>query len=233
MRSYFDHLIFNTLKNIKKNAEENSSKMLKHFNVNSKAITRRSSSIIILATLIIGNSLTSNPTIAESTVTETEQIENIPQVAFRKAPRLLDIYTTYSAVRTRSARYYFDITIPGDAGVPLKKVEIEMRRGQEDIYYKLEKTIAYLGTHRRKGNKLALETVNLDEETGVITVEFANSLPPGSTFTVGLKPRRNPDYSGVYVFGVTAFPQGENPYGLYLGSRSIHFYSGYDGFFHH
>ena len=207
--------------------------MLKPFNMNSKAISCISSSILILAAVIVGNTLTPNSTVAESTVTETKQTEYISQVAFRKAPRLLDIYTTYNAVRMRSARYYFDITIPGDAGVPLQKVEIELRQGQEDIYYKLEKTVAYLGTHRRKGGKLAIETVSIEEETGVITVDFANSLPPGTTFTVGLKPRRNPDYSGVYVFGVTVFPQGENPYGLYLGSRSLHFYRGYDGFFGH
>ncbi len=207
--------------------------MLKLFNITNKAIAPLSSSILILATVIVGNSLIANSTFAESTVTESKPTEYIPKVAFRKAPRLLDIYTTYSAVRMRSARYYFDITIPEDAGAPLKKVEIEMRQGQEYIKYKLEKTVAYLGTHRRKGNNLALATVSRDEETGVVTVEFANSLPPGSTFTVGLKPRRNPDYSGVYVFGVTAIPQGENPYGLYLGSRSIHFYSGYDGFFGH
>ncbi|MGK7892953.1 MAG: DUF2808 domain-containing protein [Xenococcus sp. (in: cyanobacteria)] len=207
--------------------------MVKSFNITPKVIAHLSSSILILATVIVGNTLNPNPTIAQSTIPETKQTEQIPQVAFRKAPRLLDIYTTYSTVRTRSARYYFDITIPEDAGAPLKSVKIEMRRGQEYINYKLEKTVAYLGTHRRKGDNLTLETVSRDEETGVITVEFANSLPPGSTFTVGLKPRRNPDYSGVYVFGVTVFPQGENPYGLYLGSRSIHFYSGYDGFFGH
>ena len=205
--------------------------MLKSSKISSKATSRISSPIVILAAVIIGNSLTPNSTIAESTVTETKPSEYIPQVAFRKAPRLLDIYTTYNVVRTRSAKYYFDITIPDDAGVPLQKVEIELRKGQEDIYYKLEKTVAYLGTHRRRGDKLPIEKVSLDEETGVITVDFANSLPPGTTFTVSLKPRRNPDYDGIYVFGVTVFPQGENPYGLYLGSRSLYFYRGYDGFF--
>ncbi len=205
--------------------------MFKSCQINFKAISCISSSIVVLATVIVVNPFPYNSTLAESTVSETKQTEYIPQVAFRKAPRLLDIYATFNAVRMRSARYYFDITIPEDAGAPLQKVEIELRKGQKKIYYRLEKTVAYLGTHRRKGNQLALATTMRDEETGIITVEFANPLPPGSTFTVGLKPKRNPDYSGVYVFGVTAFPQGENSYGLYLGSRSIHFYSGYDGFF--
>ena len=207
--------------------------MLKLFKIKPQAISPISSSIVILAAVIVGNSLTPNLTVAESTVARTKQNEFIPKVAFRKAPRLLDIYTTFNAVRMRSARYYFDITIPSDAGAPLQKVEIELRRGREKIRYRLEKTVAYLGTHRRKGDELAIEAVSIEEKTGVITVEFANSLPPGTTFTVGLKPVRNPDLSGNYIFGVTVFPQGENPYGLYLGSRSLYFYRGYDGFFGH
>jgi len=204
--------------------------MLKPFNIEQKTITRISSAIAILTTVILGNTITSSSAIAQSTIVETKQTEYIPQVAFRKAPRLLDIYTTFSNISMRNATYYFDVTIPSDAGAPLQKVAIELRQGQEDIYYKLEKTVAYLGTHNRKGEEIALSTVSIDESTGIITVEFANPLPPNSTFTIGLKPKRNPDYDGVYVFGVTVFPQGENPYGLYLGSRNLNFYSGYDSF---
>ncbi len=207
--------------------------MLKLFKIKPQAISPISSSIVILAAVIVGNSLTPNLTVAESTVAQTKQNEFIPQVAFRKAPRLLDISTTFNEVRFRSAIYYFDITIPDDAGAPLQKVEIELRKGQDRIRYKLERTVAYLGTHRRRGDRLALETVSQDEKTEVISVVFSNSLPPGTTFTVGLKPIRNPDFDGIYVFGVSVFPQGENPFGLYLGSRSLYFRRGFDGFFGH
>ena len=202
--------------------------MLKPFKISSEVISRISSPILILAAAILSNSLTPNLTVAE-----TKQNESIPKVAFRKAPRLLDIYTTFDRVRSRSAIYYFDITIPEDSGAPLQKVEIELRQGQDRIKYKLERTVAYLGTHSRRGDRLALETVSQEEKTEVISVVFANSLPPGTTFTVGLKPVRNPDFDGIYVFGVTVFPQGENPFGLYLGSRRLYFRRGYDGFFVH
>ena len=207
--------------------------MLKSFNIQFQTIARSSSQILLLAMLLIGNSLTPSPTTAQSPDVETKPTEYVPKVAFRKAPRLLDIYTTFNTVRFRGATYYFDIVISEEGEVPLQKVEIELRRGQDEIKYRLEKTVAYLGTHRRKGDQLTLASVSQDEETRVITVEFADALPPGTTFTVGLKPRRNPYFSGVYVFGVTAFPQGENPYGLYLGSRSLSFYSSYDRFFGH
>lgn len=207
--------------------------MLKTPSIQFPTIARSLSPILILAMMLVGNTLNPSPTIAQSPDVEIKQTEYVPKVAFRKAPRLLDIYTTFNTVRFRGATYYFDIVISQEGEVPLQKVEIEQRRGQDEIKYKLEKTVAYLGTHRRKGDSLALASVSQDEETKVITVEFANPLPPGTTFTVGLKPRRNPHFSGVYVFGVTAIPQGENPYGLYLGSRSLSFYSGYDRFFGH
>ena len=105
--------------------------MFKSCQINFKAISRISSSIVILATVIVVNPFPSNSTLAEPTVSETKQTEYIPQVAFRKAPRLLDIYATFNAVRMRSARYYFDITIPEDAGAPLQKVEIELHKGQK------------------------------------------------------------------------------------------------------
>ena len=207
--------------------------MLKTPSIQFPTIARSLSPILILAMMLVGNTLNPSPTIAQSPDVEIKQTEYVPKVAFRKAPRLLDIYTTFNTVRFRGATYYFDIVISQEGEVPLQKVEIEQRRGQDEIKYKLENTVAYLGTHRRKGDSLAIASVSQDEETKVITVEFANPLPPGTTFTVGLKPRRNPHFSGVYVFGVTAIPQGENPYGLYLGSRSLSFYSGYDRFFGH
>jgi len=37
---------------------------------------------------------------------------------------------------------------------------------------------------------------------------------------------RNPCYGGAYLFGLTAFPQGEVPHGQFLGYGRIHFYQG-------
>ena len=67
-----------------------------------------------------------------------------------------------------------------------------------------------MGDHRDKQQALDV-TSSIDEATAEITVEFQQPIPPGNNLTVGLKPRRNPDYGGVYLFGVTAYPAGENP----------------------
>ena len=163
-------------------------------------------------------------------VTNAVQFPN-GRTAFNKSPLLQNAVTTFSGVRIRGATYYFILELPANAGEPLQKVVISQRQGQEDISFRLEKTVAYTGTHRRKQEQLNLKNVSQDEETEAITVVFDQPIPPGTTFTVGLKPKRNPRFGGIYLFGVTAFPIGEKPDGLYLGAGRLQFFQGSDGFF--
>ncbi|MGK7938007.1 MAG: DUF2808 domain-containing protein [Xenococcaceae cyanobacterium] len=164
-------------------------------------------------------------------VASSVQFPSGGRVAFDKSPLLRNAVTTLSGVRVWGAKYYFTVELPEDAGEPLQKVVIAQRQGADDIIFRLDKTTAYNGTHRRKEGVLTLQSVSQDEETKAITIIFAAPIPPGTTFTVGLRPRRNPDFGGVYLFGVTAFPSGENPYGLYLGAGRLQFYQGGDSFF--
>jgi hypothetical protein len=48
--------------------------------------------------------------------------------------------------------------------------------------------------------------VEQDAETNAIAVNFDQPVRPGEVVTIGLKPRRNPRYSDIYLFSVTAFP---------------------------
>ena len=151
-------------------------------------------------------------------------------VAFESGIALVDAHTTFSGVRVRQARYYFDLELPNDLGEPLKKVVIGQRTGSDDIDFKPDKTTAYLGDHRNKEEPIEL-TAFVDETTEEITVEFDRPVPPGSNVTIGIKPRRNPDFGGVYLFGVTAYPPGEKSRGLYLGPGRLHFYRSNDFYF--
>ena len=151
-------------------------------------------------------------------------------VAFEAGLLLVDTHTTFKGVRVRQARYYFDLELPEDIGEPLKKVVIRQRTGGDDIKFKPEKTEVYLGDHRNKAEQVGAIAIT-DEESEAVTVEFEKPIPPGSRVTVGLKPRRNPDYAGVYLFGVTAFPQGDKARGMYLGPGRLHFYRGGDSRF--
>ncbi len=148
-------------------------------------------------------------------------------VSFESGVLLVDTYATFSAIRVRQARYYFDLELPEAIGEPLKKVVIQQRRGSEDIDFRIDRTKAYLGDHRNRQEPLE-STTSFNEETGEVVVEFANPIPPGKNLTIGIKPRRNPDFGGVYLFGVTAFPAGEKSRGLYLGAGRIHFFENFN-----
>ncbi|MGL5872722.1 MAG: DUF2808 domain-containing protein [Xenococcaceae cyanobacterium] len=152
------------------------------------------------------------------------------KVVFDKAPRLLDAVTTFNSVRAWGATYYFTIELPKEANEPLQKVIITQRQGSEDIDFLLDKTIAVEGSYGNKGEQLNLQTVDRDEKTGEITVVFDSPVPPGTTFSIGLKPTENPFLSGVYLFGITVFPIGKQPSPLYLGVGRLDFYSGGDSF---
>ena len=152
------------------------------------------------------------------------------KVAFEKSPLLTNAYATFNSVRVRQAKYYFDLDLPADIGEPLQKVVFKQRQGADDIKFRLDKTKAYLGTHNDRQEELGLQ-VSQDETTKAIAVTFDRPIPPGSQVTVRLKPRQNPDFGGVYLFGVTAFPTGEKPTGLYLGAGRLQFYQSGDRFF--
>lgn len=145
-------------------------------------------------------------------------------VSFEAAPRLLDARTTFSSVRMRGAKHYFTLVLPENAGEPLKTVQIQQRRAADEIDYDLEDTIAFTGERRKSGEAIAIQSVSLDPETQAISVTFAEPVVPGTTLTIGLFPERNPRFSGVYLFRVTAFPDGEKPFGLNLGTARLHFY---------
>ena len=152
------------------------------------------------------------------------------KVAFEKSPLLIDAYTTFNSVRVRQAKYYFDLKLPSDIGESLQKVVINQRQGADTIKFRLDKTKAYFGSHNNRKEELNLQVIQ-DEATKAITVMFDRPIPPGSEITVRLNPKQNPDFGGVYLFGVTAFPTGEKPSGLYLGAGRLQFYQSGDRFF--
>lgn len=143
--------------------------------------------------------------------------------SFEKSPRLINVVTTLNTIRAWGAKYYVTIDLPANVGESLQKLTIQQRQGSDEIDFYLDKTVAFLGTHQDKGQSLTLQTVSQDQQTKTISVIFDPPIPPGTTFTVGLKPIRNPDYGGIYLFGITAFPTGEKPYGLYLGVGRLQF----------
>lgn len=143
--------------------------------------------------------------------------------SFKAAPRLVDARTTRDDVRVRGAKHYFTLAIPDNAGELLQAVQIQQHRSTDNIEYELQDTIAFTGQKHSSESAIAIQEVSLEEETQTITVTFAESVAPGTTFTIGLFPEKNPYSSGVYLFGVTVLPEGEKPFALDLGVARFHF----------
>ncbi|MGK7893212.1 MAG: DUF2808 domain-containing protein [Xenococcus sp. (in: cyanobacteria)] len=174
-----------------------------------------------LSLLLLASVLTPNLTLI-SYAAENQPFINA-QAYFVKAPRLVDYHATFTGLRVRQAVYYFDIEIPNDAVGSLQKVSFNQRQGTEQIEFRLDQTKAFRGDHRRQEEPISLAEVTQDNSTNTINVTFVTPIEPGSRITIGLKPRRNPDFDGFYLFGVTAFPTGETSRGLYLGVARFFF----------
>lgn len=145
-------------------------------------------------------------------------------VYFVQPPDLVAATTTFNNVNEWGATYYFTITIPEQAGEPLQRVIITQQEGADNIRYNLKKTRAFEGTRGDKGTPIKLGEVTSDRSKRTVIVNFEQAIAPGKTITIGLRPVENPLYSGVYLFGVTAFPEGEKSHGQFIGFGRLHFY---------
>lgn len=145
-------------------------------------------------------------------------------VRFNNPPRLEDSVTTYNATYVWNATYYFTLRLLEEAGEPLQRIEISLREGTDNrMRFEQDETRAFLGTRQNRGERVPIAETRLDEDTQTVSVTFAEPIPPGETVTVGLRPVRTPRYSGIYLFGVTAFPAGEKIDGQFLGFARFHF----------
>lgn len=146
-------------------------------------------------------------------------------VAFVQPPDLIDATSTFKSVNVWGATYYFTINVPEKAGEPLGKITIIQREGGDNIRYDLDDSRAFEGTRSDRGERFQLGEVTRDRKTRTVVVNFNPPIQPGNTITIGLRPVRNPMSSGVYLFGVTAFPAGEKSRGQFIGFGRLHFYS--------
>jgi hypothetical protein len=146
-------------------------------------------------------------------------------VFFDASPRLVKAFTTFSQVRAWNAKYYFTIDVPSNVGESLQTITIQQNENLEDIEFKVSKTVVFAGTADNKGQPFMIQEVTQDPQTNTVSVILETPIPPGTTFTVGLYPTQNPDFSGIYLFRVNVFPAGEKTQGLDLGVGRLQFYN--------
>ena len=146
------------------------------------------------------------------------------RTAFLRAPRLIRTAASNSSANSPST-YQFTIEVPENAGEALKAVTISPKNHAQKINFNVSKSKAFMGDSFAGGTNLSLTNIGGSQINGSneITFVFDEPVQPGNTVTVSLKTKRNPRAGGFYLFGVTAFPEGENSPGLYLGSGQLHF----------
>lgn len=148
------------------------------------------------------------------------------KVYFEHPPSLVSAATTERRTSDSSAYYYFTLTIPADAGEPLRQVEIAQRDGSTQgrlVQFNAEDSRAFMGTRRDRGDEISLGENQFNRDAQTLSIVFEPPVPPGTTVTLELQPKRNPRQDGIYLFGVTAYPPGSDPYGQFLGYGRLQF----------
>ncbi len=147
-----------------------------------------------------------------------------PVMTFSSSPRLIRSMTTYRNPSVL-ANYQFTLEIPSDAGTPLKKVKITQQSNLEIIRFFPEQTKAFIGQKfiNKDDQIIPIESAIFEKNTeNSLLITFTQGLEPGTTLTLSLR-GKNPRYGGIYQFGITVFPAGNQAQPLYLGVGRIHF----------
>ncbi len=146
------------------------------------------------------------------------------RVEFSYPPRLTDSYSNRNLAGERHPTYYLTIDFPGAAVETLDRLVVSLAEGHDPTFsYRLEATAAFVNTPEGR-QFLPLGAVTEDRVSQTLTLQFSPPLPPGQTITLALTPHRNPRHAGVYLFGVQAYPIGENPQPSFVGYARLSFY---------
>jgi Protein of unknown function (DUF2808) len=148
-------------------------------------------------------------------------------VHFSGVPLLGKVSTTDNQAQAWSATYLFTLQIPENASESLGRVVLKQTEGVDDIDFILKRTTAYVNGNRRQ----TIPVQATKPEDRVIALDFDPPVLPGTTVTLALRPDENPRTGGVYLFGVTAFPAGENVSSQFIGYGRLQFYDSFHNSF--
>ncbi len=139
---------------------------------------------------------------------------------FRKSPRLSRAVTTYT-LRNVLSSYIFEIEIPLEAKNNLTRVIINQQKNVETIKLFPNKTRAFIINGREEEIPVNV-TLNRSNNLNELTINLVQPVSSGEKVRIKVR-AINPIYGGIYQFGVTVFPEGNNPRSLYLGIGRFHF----------
>lgn len=145
---------------------------------------------------------------------------------FDHAPRLIRSALN-PLIPDTPGTYEFTVTVPENAGAPLQAIRIVQERSISSVPFSIADSSAFLGNRFAQGSRVAIAPVGgqMSKDSNEATLMFNPPIQPGQTVTVALEAKRNPHESGPYLFGVTAYPEGELNHGLFLGFGRFQIYS--------
>lgn len=145
---------------------------------------------------------------------------------FDHSPHLVRTAASNVLAHTPSA-YEFTIQVPSDAGAALQTVRIVQEQNLDRVSFDPAQSRAFLGDNIAREQSVSLAAIGgeLPQNRNEATVTFNPPIQPGQTVTVVLDATANPWNGGVYLFGVTAYPEGDQSSGLFLGYGRIHLQS--------
>ncbi|MBE9108204.1 DUF2808 domain-containing protein [Nodosilinea sp. LEGE 07298] len=148
---------------------------------------------------------------------------DIAEVSFDHSPHLAEV-TTMDQTPFQGGRYHFVIHVPDHAGEALKAILIAPQDRAAQIDFDLNATTVHRGGAYANGERLNLVSLGGEAENSEeIWVVFDQPVAPGETVTVTLETTSNPT-DGVYLFGVTAYPDEDDGVGQFLGYGRIQIY---------
>ncbi len=143
---------------------------------------------------------------------------------FEQVPTLDHASVAPRHTRMRGATLQVTVTVPAAAGEPLHQIQIDQTRNPESLRISAER-IATIQADRWQNAATQVPTqVILPSETDQpIQLVFDPPITPGSTITIGFHPIKTPRTPGPYLFGITAFPIGDQPHAYFLGYAEVTF----------
>lgn len=143
---------------------------------------------------------------------------------FLHPPRLLGAVATQDGTNIWSASYYFTLVFPETADEPLRTIVIAQQGGLGRPIINANTVQVYEGTRTRQGKDVPIAASQFDSNAQTLTLTFDPPIQPGRILTIRLNPVRNPAIAGTYLYGVTTFPVGTQPFGHFIGVGQIRIY---------
>ncbi len=149
------------------------------------------------------------------------------ETAFNGPLRLLRTAVSQVTIEDYPVYYQFAVEVPAKLDEPLGRLQIDLptEYGPFGLYLpNPDQVRAFIPTDPYAQAPQSPER-NLPVRASVgrerILIIFPEPVPPGNVVTVEWGPVRNPRQDGIYQFGVTAYPRGDAPRGLYVGNGRI------------